>query len=345
MSRFAPTRRLNIVLAHNLDHPVATLDLAPHRITLHGGTTFEDVVLYLATLAARNNKASFGPRPDLSLHAEYREENNGKWNLFLIKDSFIVTERIDTPFADFAPGAVTIAFDDTCDDDLNVIFSKDSVTLPNGTQVPTSDFLYEDIFTNHTSNAIFRNRGDMFSNLAKSGETTPRLALMGALIQASLPYETPQRGAMIRHIGAVMARASALLELGYRSGRDGKSAAMEDVTWAINELHGAYHIRPDRIWAPATMVASEDLAADLAAIVPENYRLLASEAIALLQDAEDFNLSTAALTVKGDMDHLSQHKRLTLFDRVSKIDKIILRHAPEAVMKPGALRKRKKLAA
>lgn len=345
MSRFAPTRRLNIVLAHNPEFPVATLDLAPHRITLHGDTTLEDIAIYLATLAARNNQSLLGPRSDLSRHGGLGDENTGKWNLFLVKDSFLTQDRLDTPFADFAPGAVTIAFDDICDDDLRIVFSKEDVTLPDGTIVPKADFNYEDIFTNQTSYAISRNRGDTFSTLAQSKEHSPKLALMAALLQASLPYATPQRGTVIRHIGAVMARASALLDLGYRSGHNGKSSAMEDVRWILNEMHSAYHIRPDRIWAPARMVASAALAADLEAIVPDNYRRLAREVMSTIETVEEFNLQTAALTAKGDVDHLSQHKRLTLYDRVSKIDKIILRHAPEEVMKPGALRKRKKLAA
>lgn len=345
MSRFASTRRLNIVLAHNPEFPVATLDMAPHRITLHGDTKLEDIAIYLATLAARNNQNLLGPRPDPALHDRDFEEYTGKWNLFLVRESFLQTERLETPFADFAPGAVTIADDDICDDDLRIVFSTEDVTLPDGTIVPKADFNYEDIFTHHTSYAIARNRGDTFSTLAQSKEHSPKLALMAALLQASLPYAPPQRGTMIRHIGAVMARASALLDLGYRSGHNGKSSAMEDVRWILNELHSAYQIRPDRIWAPRTMVASAALAADLEAIVPDNYRRLAREAMSTIQTVEEFNLQTAALTVKGDVDHLSQHQRLTLYDRVSKIDKFILRHAPEEVMKPGALRKRKKLVA
>jgi hypothetical protein len=164
-----------------------------------------------------------------------------------------------------------------------------------------------------------------------------RMQIMLALIASLLPMKVEDRAEKFDLACAVLARISRHVDIGTPAGAAGSAKAVDNFHTLFRDFQLSWDLLPDRPWAPTCIGMSKQLQKTVSTI-PQDIINLADELtdIATFPDME--GLKEFATT--GARESASNHQLLNLKGLVGKIDKAIIRLAPEADLKPAAARKR-----
>ena len=298
----------------------AAVDLFPHRVELHRGTTIEDLLYWCVSCLLPYGRWHHGLHHH-GIHQIYQAGYEG-------------------PFFTLAPGALVFSQDiETAENaaDLHVFQDgPDKMRLPDGTLCEGSRF----VPPVPLSMPDAQRRPEIMGEFDPGTFDDPLTAACFGVIAAALPCDAGARRHPLLAGEEILARMSRLVELGTPSGKLGSDQAAGAFKALSLRLESHWLIEPDRLTRPEKMVASPWLSArvDMADLAP--YKDLAAGIFPVWESCKDVIPRAAA--IDGKLEGGSAHERLHFREALRRLDRAIEDAAPLDLLKPAARKRAEK---